>query len=1460
MQSLGHGAASRTRPPSFAPTKSTSPIIPAVANPAPIPENRRRRRHSHRRHPGPPAPPWAFADRPDFSSSAQSSSSSDAALTSHYRALYYRHHQPQNHSASARSSRTRSQPAKRQLPRHDDIAMHQAPAKKPRTLASSPRRLEILSSSTIPFPSPHPSNLQVPRDDHFSPSPVFSTASSLRPLARSTNSLSSDMGMLSRSRDDAPSITTVKLPRASVCSSPAMTGSSLSSSLDLSLPKLSPDGRSLPASLQRVQNIGALELVEQDDRPTFLVDVYTPPDASQPGLNILYYNTAMRSCPDLFASLAIDSGGHTSGDFDRFKTWAYTPNNSDPSCSFMPAHQYGGTNWTATTLRQRFRFISTIIAPRPSQPDLSRRSSFESAPSVVESPLTQSMPITPEGDNPDLPYYFGDATSQGLGPERTPSFTNFVTEPTPEDEADRRHPDDFTNQVLQLQPTKSVFDWTRIPFSDSLPEHIKFVKSFDWASTPLGPLSEWSNDLRAMSNLIMGSPHPAAMYWGPELICIYNAAYIELAGRKHPSLIGKPYKEGWAEIWDEIEPIFKSAKECGQAIMKHDNQLFLNRHNFLEETFFSWAIVPLVGVEGEVVGLYNPAFEHTLRRINDRRMLTLRELGERTATATTVSGFWPQVQKGLEYNEHDVPFSLIYSIKEDGESEVSSLQSGSFMHSPQIVLEGSPGVPEGHAAAPAYLDLRTAEEGFAPYMRQCIQGGGEPLVISAGDGTLPKHLLEGIEWRGFGDPCTTIVIFPVVPTTKEAATGFVVLGLNPRRPYDDNYKLFIHLLSRQLATSMASVVLVEEEIRRGQRAARLAALDRQELSMQLLLRTQEANESEYRFTRMAEFAPVGMFIADCHGRISYCNDMWWQISRHSRFDETKLAWMSSVRAEDRPSLEEAWQKLLDERVTISVEFRFNHSQQRGSNTIDTWALMSAYPEQDADGGLKSIFGCITDISSQKWAEKVQSERREEAVELKRQQENFIDITSHEMRNPLSAVLQCADQISNSIVKFSTHKDQGQLDSFLDACLDAANTINLCASHQKRIVDDILTLSKLDSNLLAVTPIDEQPVKAVQRALKMFESELQAHDIELELSVDDSFERHGVEWAKLDPSRLRQVLINLMTNAIKFTQGRDKRKIIVSLSASKDISEVTSKGVLYFDRIDSQRTTGMDIENEAEWGSGERFNFHCSVEDTGPGLAEEELKLLFQRFQQATPRTHVKYGGSGLGLFISRILTEMQGGQVGVTSVRGEGSKFNFYIQSRKCVDPPSGYERSSTFKIGRKTQVMPAAATAASTPDSATDSRQVGDKAGQSLFDVLIVEDNIVNQKVLQRQLRSCGNNTFVANHGREALQTLEKSRFWAGHEAEGVDISVILMDLEMPVMDGMTCARRIRELEKEGTIVKHIPIIAVTAYARPEQIEDAKAAGIDDVISKPFRIPELMPKIEELVDKWRNLAVPAGA
>jgi CheY-like chemotaxis protein len=391
------------------------------------------------------------------------------------------------------------------------------------------------------------------------------------------------------------------------------------------------------------------------------------------------------------------------------------------------------------------------------------------------------------------------------------------------------------------------------------------------------------------------------------------------------------------------------------------------------------------------------------------------------------------------------------------------------------------------------------------------------------------------------------------------------------------------------------------------------------------------------------------------------------------------------------------------------------------------------------------------------------------------------------------------------------------------------------------VDDILTLSKLDSKLLLVTPVDAQPVVVVEKVLKMFEPELRSSDIKGEFRIERSYLDMGLDWCKLDPSRLRQVLINLMTNAIKFTQGRENRTIAISLGASRDLSQTD---LLYFPR---RRSDQSDPTDEPDWGDGEKVSLTLAVSDTGPGLTNKEKKLLFQRFQQASPRTHVQYGGSGLGLFICRTLTELQGGQIGVQSEPGVGSTFVFYIRSRRAENPQPqlGADTPTPNASPLRPDHRPAAprlqyATQAAIPppepllpniEPEPQDVEVSDPEQPPALDVLIVEDNVVNQRVLSRLLRRSGNNTHVANHGVEALEVLQRSRFWVhgdGQPAgERINVSVILMDLEMPVMDGMTCAKRIRELEAEGTISRHIPIIAVTAYARPQQIANAKAAGI---------------------------------
>lgn len=379
-------------------------------------------------------------------------------------------------------------------------------------------------------------------------------------------------------------------------------------------------------------------------------------------------------------------------------------------------------------------------------------------------------------------------------------------------------------------------------------------------------------------------------------------------------------------------------------------------------------------------------------------MLTLREIGERTASARDVKGFFASVQGSFEFNEYDSPFLLLYSVSDENDSDSSSMHSNSILSSRQCYLEGSLGIPADHHSSPAQIDLKNGMEGFGPVFREALKTD-KPVLLDVGSPELPEGLLEGIQCRGFGDPVRAVVVCPIHPTTGDTVLGFLVLGVNPRRPFDDDYSLFLTLLGRQLGTSLASVVLFEEEIRRGQRAAKLAALDRIELSEQLAARTQEAIESETKFTRMAEFAPVGIFIAGREGKITFANDTWYEISRVPRDADMSNTWMDAVLAEDIPIVKQLWADLVVDVKSVSSEFRFKAPwrDRSGKNTSDfTWVLFSAFPEKYDDGRLKSIFGSITDISQQKWAEGIQTRKMEEAVELKRQQENFIDMTSHEM--------------------------------------------------------------------------------------------------------------------------------------------------------------------------------------------------------------------------------------------------------------------------------------------------------------------------------------------------------------------------------------------------------------------------------------------------------------------------------
>jgi len=594
-----------------------------------------------------------------------------------------------------------------------------------------------------------------------------------------------------------------------------------------------------------------------------------------------------------------------------------------------------------------------------------------------------------------------------------------------------------------------------------------------------------------------------------------------------------------------------------------------------------------------------------------------------------------------------------------------------------------------------------------------------------------------------------------------------------------------------------------------QKAKTQIALERADLLHQVLIRTREAKSSEEKFARFAEAAPIGISIMTADGCINYCNETWFKVTHHPHdipLDQPFL-WTSQVEDDDLHIVQAAWQSIMSHHVSPTIEFRMKHFWNAPGNSADsgtpapTWLMSSFFPEFDEDGKVKSIMSCLSDISHFKWAESIQRQRTIEALESKRQQENFIDITSHEMRNPLSAIVQCADLIVDSLENIRASSTES-IQLVIDGSIDSAQTIISCAQHQKVIVDDILTLSKLDSDLLSITPVATDPKNVVREAIKIFAAESRRAGIRLSVAVDKSVDELKINWVLLDPSRLRQVLINLLTNALKFTQTGEEREVTVTMSAFTERPSRNRASMISYIPMRSVRDDLFPISSLHENPTPQYF-LHFAVKDTGRGLTDAEKKLLFKRFSQASSRTHVQYGGSGLGLFISRELTELQGGEIGVASESGVGSTFAFYIRTQKTSSPED--------KV-----VIP------KIPN------EPADKIASKLpITVLVVEDNLINQVVLSKQLRNLGSAVYVANHGMEALDFLRTTKHWKNNAGHGTDLEVILLDIEMPVMDGLTCARKIRELQREGEIIGHVPIIAVSANARSEQIVAAKVAGM---------------------------------
>lgn len=500
----------------------------------------------------------------------------------------------------------------------------------------------------------------------------------------------------------------------------------------------------------------------------------------------------------------------------------------------------------------------------------------------------------------------------------------------------------------------------------------------------------------------------------------------------------------------------------------------------------------------------------------------------------------------------------------------------------------------------------------------------------------------------------------------------------------------------------------------------------------------------------------------------YYNDQWYTMLGYEpgELPMRQCTWETLCHAEDLP---DARERLAAHLSGESDRYVCEH-RLRCKDGSWKWILsVGEAVDRDEDGAPIRMVGVHIDIDQQKGVQAELTAARRAAVTASRAKSAFLANMSHELRTPLTAIIGFAEVLNDETTNST-------------GIAEAASIISTNAGHLLTLINDILDLSKVEADQVELAPTRCRPEQFLDDVASMLATVAQTKGVEFETRV----EQPVPEQALLDEVRVRQILVNLVGNAVKFT---------------------------------SEGTVRITLSCVARVPEAARLRFE--VRDSGIGMTSETMERIFQPFAQGEEITTRRFGGTGLGLTISRRLAEMMGGEIEVRSDHGVGSAFTLTVPLREARGERAEPEAEAT----------PAALAGA------------GGGAGSKLGGarILLVEDGEDNRHLLSLFLSKAGAEVSYAENGREgADRTLQAAR-------SGRPYDLVLMDMQMPVLDGYDATREIRQAGYDR------PVIALTAFATSEDRDRCLRAGCDDFLTKPITRATLIDRCGEWIRVGRE-------